>query len=204
MPMDAVFIARSLAAYSFEMADSQVTDRDLSGYTIIDTKEGPYYSFDKLTDIRVHSIGTPEKGQLYYLRRRCCSGIAPWLSGVTIYTLDNQPLQLDGAASVFPNTLSGEVLHIYRGPVGMSCQYRSGWFRPGYQRKIIIDAVVSLQYRLNDPAKKIRVEMTGQCRRAIEGRYRTVAFQAESFNPLVTTQQTSAVYKLLNPYLQIL
>jgi hypothetical protein len=204
MPMDAVFIARSLAAYSFEMADSQVTDRDLSGYTIIDTQEGPYYAFDKLTDIRVQSIGPPEKGQLYYLRRRCCSRLAPRLSGVTVYTLDNQPLQLDGTASVFPNTLNGEVLHIYRGPAGMSCKYRSGWLRPGYERKITIDAVVSLQYRLNDPSKKIRVEMTGHCRQAIEGLYRTVAFQAESFNPLVTTQQTSAVYRLLNPYLQIL
>ncbi|MDD5508786.1 MAG: hypothetical protein PHD25_10770 [Bacteroidales bacterium] len=204
MPLDAVFIARSLAAYRFEMADSQVTDRDLSGYTIINTQEGPYYAFDKLTDILVHSIGPPEKGQLYHLRRRCFSGLSPRLAEVTLYTFDNQPLQLDGAKSVFPNTQNGEVLHIYRGPAGMNCKYYAGWFCPGYERKITLDAVVSLQYRLNDPSKKIRVEMTGQCRRAVDGYYKTVAFQAESFNPLVTTQQTSAVYKLLNPYLQIL
>ena len=204
MPLDAVFIARSLAAYSFEMSDSQVTDRDLSGYTIIDTQEGPYYAFDKLTDIRVQSIGPPEKGHLFYMRHRFWSWLAPKLTQVTLYTMDNKPLLLDGTVSIFPNTLNGEVLHIYRGPVGMSCKYRSGWFWPGYERKVTIDAVISLRYRPNDPAKKILVEMTGKCRRAVDGYYSTVALQAESINPLVTTQQTSAVYKLLNPYLQIL
>ncbi len=204
MPLDAVQISRFLAAYSFEMSDSQVTDRDLSGYTIITTREGPYYAFDKLTDIHIQSIGPPEKGHLYYMRHRCRLGLAPKLTRVTLYTIDNQPLQLDGPASVFPNTRNGEVLHIYRGPVEMSCKYRSGWFRPGFERKVTIDAVVSLKYRPNDPAKKIWVEMTGQCRQAVDGYYKTVALQAESFNPLVTTQQTSAVYKLLNPYLQIL
>jgi len=204
MPLDAVFIARSLAAYSFEMSDSQVTNRDLSGYSIINTREGPYYAFDKLTDIRIQSLGPPEKGHLFYLRHGRMSGFAPRLSQVELYTIDNQPLQIDGTASVFPNTRSGEVLHIYRGPVEMSCKYRSGWLWPGYERTLIIDAVISLRYRPDDPAKKIRIEMTGKCRRAVDGYYRTVALQAESFNPLVTTQQTSAVYKLLNPYLQIL
>lgn len=204
MPLDAVFLSRSLAAYSFEMSDGQATDRDLSGYTIITTQEGPYFAFDKLTDIHIESIGPPEKGQLYFMRHRCKSGCAPRLLHVEVYTIDHQPLQLDGPASVFPNTQNGEVLHIYRGTVGMTCRYRSGWFRPGFHRKVTVDAVVSLQYRPNDPSKKIRVEMTGHCRKPIDGYYRTVALQAESFNPLVTTQQTSAVYKLLNPYLQIL
>ncbi|MBP6978933.1 MAG: hypothetical protein PHD61_12570 [Bacteroidales bacterium] len=204
MPLDAVFISRCLAAYNFEMSDGQVTDRDLSGYTIITTHEGPYYAFDKLTDIFIESFEPPEKGHLYYLRHRCGSRFAPKLAHVELYTIDHQPLQLDGPASVFPNTLNGEVLHIYRGPVGMTCTYRAGWFRSGFDKKITIDAVVTLQYRPNDPSKKIHVEMTGHCRKPIDGYLKTVALQAESFNPLVTTQQTSAVYRLMNPYLQIL
>ncbi len=204
MPLDVVQLARTLAAYSFEMSDGQVTDRDLSGYSIIDTQEGPYFAFDKLTDIRIGSIGPPEIGHLYYMRHRCRAGCNSRLTDVELYTLDNQPLQLDGPASVFPNTQNGEILHIYRGLVEMACKYHSGWFGRNIERKITIDAVVSLQYRLNDPAKKIRIEMTGRCRKPINGYFKNVALQAESFNPLVTTQQTSAVYKLLNPYLQIL
>lgn len=204
MPLDAVQLVQHLAAYKFDMTDSQVTDRDLSGFSIITTKEGTYYAFDKLTDIHAESTGPPQIGTLYYIRHRRTPGIHPRLFAVAVYSLGSQPLQLDGTASVFPNTPDGETLHVYKGLLGMTCRYKGGWFRPDYEQKVTIDATVSLRYQPDDPAKHIRVEMTGQCRQPVDRCYRTVTLQAESFNPLVTTQQTSAVYKLLNPQLQIL
>jgi hypothetical protein len=204
MQLVAAPILQAMAAYNFDMGDSQVTASDLSGYSIISANTGTYYGFEKFTDILVQSIGLPQKGHLYRIYHRFLPGVRPQLKSVTLFSVRNQPLLLDGAASVFPGTPEGEVREFYNGPLGLKLNYKGGWFIPRFERNITADVKVSLRYRPGDPTKRVRIEMTGFCREAVDGHYKTVVLQAESFNPLVTTQQTSAVYKLLNPYLQIL
>jgi hypothetical protein len=204
MQLVAAPILNAMAAYNFDMSDSQVTASDLSGYIIITTPTGTYYGFEKFTDVQVKSIDRPLKGHLYHIYHRFLPSIRPQLTEVTLYSVVNQPLLLDGAASLFPGTPEGEVREFYLGPLGIKLNYQAGWFRPRFERHVIADVKVQLRYRPGDPTKRVRVEMMGTCRYAIGGHYRTVVLQAESFNPLVSTTQTSTVFKLMNPYLQIL